>query len=94
MELDVGGEICPYPAMKAKETLQRLPAGETLDILTDHAPALQTVPWEGAKLGFTFEIEVAGSGQWRIHLERSAVPLDQKRALREIAARASEFAEG
>lgn len=93
MEIDVRGEICPYPAMKAKETLQHLPAGETLDLITDHAPALQTVPWEGAKLGFTFAIEVAGPGQWRIHLERAAAPLDQKRVLREIAARANELAE-
>ena len=38
--LDVRGEICPYPMMKASEALKRLPAGDVLEVLSDHAPAL------------------------------------------------------
>jgi TusA-related sulfurtransferase len=92
MELDVRGEMCPYPAMKAKEALTRLPAGERLDIITDHAPALSTVPWEGAKLGFASEVDVTGPGEWRIRLAKAAAPVDQKAALAAIAARAAELA--
>jgi tRNA 2-thiouridine synthesizing protein A len=92
MELDVRGEMCPYPAMKAKDALKKLPAGATLDVLTDHAPALSTVPWEGAKLGFTSSIDITGSGQWRIRLERAVVPIDQRKLLVEIAQRANELA--
>lgn len=92
MEVDVRGEMCPYPAMKAKEVLQKLPEGDALDLLTDHAPALSTVPWEGAKLGFTAEITVERAGEWRIHLARAETPIDQKQALAAIAQRAAELA--
>ena len=92
MKIDVRGEMCPYPAMKAKEALKKLPAGEHLELVTDHAPALSTVPWEGAKLGFLSEIAEQGSGEWVITLEKSATAIDQKQALAAIAARAAELA--
>ena len=63
MQIDVRGEMCPYPAMKAREALKKLPAGERLELITDHAPALSTVPWEGAKLGFLSEIAPGGPGE-------------------------------
>jgi tRNA 2-thiouridine synthesizing protein A len=91
MELDVRGEMCPYPAMKAKEALKKLPAAERLDVITDHAPALSTVPWEGAKLGFASEVEPLGPGEWRIRLERPPSAIDQRQALAAIAARAAEL---
>lgn len=92
MRVDVRGEMCPYPAMKAKEALQKLDNGSSLELLTDHAPALSTVPWEGAKLGFTSEIAEHGPGEWLITLEKSAVPIDARKALASIAARAAELA--
>jgi TusA-related sulfurtransferase len=67
-QLDVRGEICPYPMMKASEALKKLPAGESLQVLTDHAPALSTIPWEAAKHGFRANIERVGSPEWRITL--------------------------
>lgn len=91
VELDVRGEMCPYPAMKAREALKKLPPGETLEVLTDHAPALSTVPWEGAKLGFRSSIEVVGKGLWRIRLEKAEAPIDTRQALEEIARRAAEL---
>ena len=91
MELDVRGEMCPYPAMRAKDALKKLPAEEALIVLTDHAPALSTVPWEGAKLGFASTVEVTGQGEWRIQLERASAPIDQRKAVAEIAQRAAEL---
>ncbi len=91
MQIDVRGEMCPYPAMKARAALQRLPAGEGLEVLTDHAPALSTVPWEGAKQGFTFSIEVVGPGEWRIRLERASTADDASQVAHEIARRAAEL---
>jgi TusA-related sulfurtransferase len=73
-QLDVRGEICPYPMMKASEALKKLPQGETLQILTDHAPALSTIPWEAAKHGFQASIERVGSPEWLITL----VPVEGK----------------
>ena len=71
-KLDVRGEICPYPMMKAGDALRKLPAGETLEVLTDHPPALSTIPWEAAKLGFEATIERLGSPEWRITLKPAA----------------------
>jgi tRNA 2-thiouridine synthesizing protein A len=67
-QLDVRGEICPYPMMKASDALKKLAAGETLEVLTDHAPALSTIPWEAAKHGFRATIERVGSPEWLITL--------------------------
>ena len=77
--LDVRGEICPYPMMKAVEALKKLKPGEdTLEVLTDHAPALTTIPWEAAKLGFEADIDEVGSPEWRITLHRSDASQDPK----------------
>jgi TusA-related sulfurtransferase len=92
MQIDVRGEMCPYPAMKAKDALKKLPDGELLELITDHAPALSTVPWEGAKLGYTAEIAPQAQGEWVITLAKSTTAIDQKLALRTIAARAAELA--
>ena len=62
------GEICPYPMMKASEALKKLPQNETLQVLTDHAPALSTIPWEAAKHGYRATIERVGSPEWLITL--------------------------
>ncbi len=66
--LDVRGEICPYPMMKASEALKKLEPGTSLEVLTDHAPALSTIPWEAARFGFRASIERIGSPEWLITL--------------------------
>jgi TusA-related sulfurtransferase len=67
-QLDVRGEICPYPMMQASAALKKLPHGESLQVLTDHAPALSTIPWEAAKHGYRATIERVGSPEWLITL--------------------------
>lgn len=67
-QLDVRGEICPYPMLRAIEMLKKLPDGEGLEILLDHPPALSTIPWEAAKLGYEAKLESAGQSEWRINL--------------------------
>lgn len=70
--LDVRGEICPYPMMKAVEQLKKLKGDEALEVLTDHAPALSTIPWEAAKLGYATTITSSGHAEWRLDLTRDA----------------------
>jgi TusA-related sulfurtransferase len=82
-ELDVRGEICPYPMMKASEALKKLPAGETLSVVTDHAPALSTIPWEAAKFGYRANIERDGS-EWRILLEPATAGLSQMDIVKDL----------
>lgn len=43
-ELDVCGEICPVPAVKAKKSLAKLKNGKILKVITDYKPATESVP--------------------------------------------------
>ena len=70
MRLDVRGEICPYPMLKAVEAMKRLPEGEVLEVITDHAPALETIPTQARRLGFRVKIEQTGNPEWVITLTR------------------------
>ena len=70
MKLDVRGEICPYPMLKAVEAMKRLPDGETLEIITDHAPALESIPTQAKRRRFAFDIQQTGNPEWRIILRR------------------------
>ena len=71
MKIDVRGEICPYPMMKAAEALKKLEGDESLEVLTDHAPALGTIPWQAAKDGYETTIEAAADSEWRLTLRKS-----------------------
>ncbi len=43
--LDTRGLLCPYPFIQAKQTLEALPHGSKLEILTDSEPtATSSVP--------------------------------------------------
>lgn len=64
MKLDVRGEICPYPMMKTVDALKDLPPGEVLEVLTDHPPALLTIPRQTERLGFQIHVEDVGPSEW------------------------------
>jgi TusA-related sulfurtransferase len=70
-QLDVRGEICPYPMMKTVQALKKLkPEEEGLEVITDHAPALETIPTQAIRLGFQTQIEETGSPEWHITITR------------------------
>ncbi len=68
MDLDVRGEVCPYPMMKAVEAMKKVEGEEGVIIITDHAPCLETIPPQAARLGFQVAIEEVGSPEWKITL--------------------------
>ena len=70
MLLDVRGEICPYPMLKAMEALPKLAPGEALEVLTDHPPALQTIPAYTSRLGYRSRIQEVASGVWKVIVEK------------------------
>ena len=73
-KLDVRGEICPYPMMRTVSALKKLPGDESaLEVVTDHAPALETIPTQAARLGFRTDIEETGASEWRITITRTQV---------------------
>lgn len=71
-QLDVRGEICPYPMMKTVQALKKLKGDDLgLEVITDHAPALETIPTQAARLGYAANIEETGSPEWKITLTRN-----------------------
>ena len=73
-KLDVRGEICPYPMMRTVSALKKLSGdARTLEVVTDHAPALETIPTQAARLGFRTDIEETGDSEWRIMITRTEV---------------------
>lgn len=41
---DMVGEVCPYPQIEAKKSLQDLESGDLLVQETDHVPSTENVP--------------------------------------------------
>ena len=71
-KLDVRGEICPYPMMRTVSALKKLSRDErVLEVVTDHAPALETIPTQAARLGFHTDIAETGASEWRIMITRT-----------------------
>ena len=69
MKLDVRGEICPYPMMKAiKAMKEATKSRDIVEVITDHAPCLETIPPQATKLNFGVAIEEVGSPEWKITL--------------------------
>ena len=69
MKLDVRGEICPYPMIMAVQAMKKVKdKGESVEVVTDHAPCLETIPPQAARLGFGVAIEETGSPEWVITL--------------------------
>jgi tRNA 2-thiouridine synthesizing protein A len=70
-QLDVRGEICPYPMMKTVQALKKLgPNEQGLEVITDHAPALDTIPTQAIRLGYVVTIKETGTPEWHILLTR------------------------
>jgi tRNA 2-thiouridine synthesizing protein A len=70
MKLDVRGEICPYPQVKTVTVLKKLAPSDQLEVLTDHPPALETLPAQAAWLGYVAEIAEVGTAEWCIMLRK------------------------
>lgn len=72
-KLDVRGEICPDPLTLTLKEMERLGAGDQLEVLVDSPMALETISrWvqnAGHKLIGVHEI---GPGQWEITVEKTA----------------------
>lgn len=72
VEVDVRGEICPFPMMKAVEVMKKAGPDEVIHILIDHAPALETIPTQAARLGWQWQVEEVDAAEWRMVLTRKA----------------------
>ena len=69
--VDVKGEVCPFPWVKAKKSLNKLQVGQVLRIVGDHGPALKNIPRNFADEGQTvLNAEPTGEVDWEIVVRR------------------------
>ena len=69
--LDVKGEVCPFPWVKAKKALNKLKVGQVLLIVGDHGPALKNIPRNFADEGQTvMRAEATSEVEWEIIIRR------------------------
>jgi TusA-related sulfurtransferase len=62
--------------MRTVSELKKMRADEpVLEVVTDHAPALDTIPTQAARLGFDTQVEESGGSEWRLVLTRVGPPL-------------------
>ena len=69
-KLDLRGEICPYPMLKTNEELDSNKNIEILEVITDHSPALSTIPPQALKRGYDVEINEIDNSEWKIILSK------------------------
>ncbi len=72
-ELDVTGEVCPYPVIAVQKELLKMSPGEILVEVTDHTISTHTVPdaVKEKKLAEVLGIDEPSPGLYRIYLKRS-----------------------
>jgi|TARA_B110000263_G_scaffold237083_1_gene237051 tRNA 2-thiouridine synthesizing protein A len=68
--LDLRGEICPYPMLKTNEELDTNKGLNILEVITDHSPALSTIPPQALKRGYEVEILEVKNSEWKIILTK------------------------
>lgn len=70
-QLDLGGVACPMNFVKAKMKLERMQAGERLELILDKGSPIENVPVslknEGHEVG---EIKELGNGRWRVVIKK------------------------
>ena len=69
-KLDLRGEICPYPMLKTNEELDSDKEINILEVLTDHSPAISTIPPQALKRGYEVEIDEIDNSEWKITLKK------------------------
>ncbi|MEW6222023.1 MAG: sulfurtransferase TusA family protein [Candidatus Hadarchaeota archaeon] len=69
--IDIRGEVCPYTFVKSKLAIEELERDQVLEVIVDHAPAIENVPRsmenEGHKV---LNVEKTGAHEWRILIQK------------------------
>lgn len=71
--LDVRGQTCPGPTAETLQTLKRLPAGATLEVLSDYLPARYTIPALMNDLRYPTTIRENDDGTFTVIIHKATV---------------------
>ncbi|MCL4456324.1 MAG: sulfurtransferase TusA family protein [Nitrospirae bacterium] len=65
-KLDVCGEQCPYPVIKTKKEIEKLPEGGTLEIFTDYICSMESILAYIKSKELNAEVEKIDSSKWKV----------------------------
>jgi TusA-related sulfurtransferase len=66
-ELDMRGEICPYPLVESKRAVEKLAPGATIEVLIDYPLALDNVTrWAQSAGHKVVETRNLGPSEWAL----------------------------
>lgn len=69
--LDLRGMVCPYPVLYTRKALEKLKAGEVLQVVLDNPPSLETVPASVKASGNdVLEVKEVEPAVWSIKIRR------------------------
>jgi TusA-related sulfurtransferase len=66
--IDVRGEICPSPLIKAMEAMKDAEGNQEIEMITDFLPAVLTVSNAALKQGWNINIRLSGEKEWNVRL--------------------------
>ena len=70
IKVDVRGEVCPSPLIKAIEAMKNASEHQSVEILTDFSPAVLAVSNAALKSEWDIEIKSVGPNSWKVILTR------------------------
>ncbi|MFQ5795804.1 MAG: sulfurtransferase TusA family protein [Candidatus Bipolaricaulia bacterium] len=69
-QLDIRGEICPYPLIATKEKVAELQPGDRLEVWIDYPLALDNITRWAENAGHrVVTVERTGNPEWRLVIE-------------------------
>ena len=71
LTVDVRGEVCPGPLLKAVEAMKSALNGQSVELLTDFLPAVLTVTNAALKDKWDIQVKRRGVNQWALILTKS-----------------------
>jgi TusA-related sulfurtransferase len=70
--IDIRGDVCPYTFVKSKIALEDMESGQVLEIIVDHAPAIENVPRSLTNEGHrVLEVKQIGENEWKIVVRKA-----------------------
>lgn len=66
---DMTGEVCPYPQVEAKKSIQTMDSGDLLVQETDHVPSTENVP-KAVDDAADAKVWRGGNGTYKIFLRK------------------------
>ncbi len=69
-EIDLIGEVCPIPIIRARQALQGLATGDALRLRTDYNRTVRNLLDFCEDEGHDFEIDETGDGIWLITITK------------------------